>query len=437
MDRTPTHLNRRRLLARAGMLGAGAALGAAALRGADTSAQDTPAASPTPTEAPVQAGQQIPGAPTLTIWGDAAFVQDYAQASAQFSTDYGVNIAFQPYGFNDIITNFLRAAPTGNGPDLFDTNIDLLGQAYAAGLLAPVDFGAKKASFDDRGVKGWSLGQPQMYGAPLSIESLCMYRNPDLVPQPVTTWDQFSTVCADLLNTKGIPYPFILETNAYIFIGMLTAFGGYCFKYDPTAGTYNVDDVGLDNEGSIAAAKLLDQTVKSGWLSAGANGDIATQYWPQGQVGLMMAGPWQIEPFNSAGAKYVIDPLPAGPAGPAIPWLSARGFAVNSFSPNLALAQSFLTDYWASDAPMAAYAQTTQKESAWLPAKQSTATPTVQALIEASKTAIPIPSDPLLSLYWPAAGDAMTTIINQSGDATQTMQNAAKQVRDGVTAAGK
>ena len=376
----------------------------------------------------------IEGAPTLTIWADAAFVPAYAQASAQFATDYGVNIVFQPYGFNDIITNFLRAAPTGNGPDLFDTNIDILGQAYAAGLLAPVDYGANQASFDQRAIDGWSLGQPQMYGAPLSIESLCMYRNPDLVPEPVTTWDQFQTVAPGLLSS-GVPYPIILEANAYLFIGMLTAFGGYCFRYDPATGVYDVNDVGLDNEGSIQAAVLLDEMVKQGWLSAGTTGDIATQFWPQNQVGLMLAGPWQIEPFNTAGANYVIDPLPAGPVGPATPWLSARGFAVNSFSPNLALAQSFLADFWASDAPMADYATTTQKESAWIPVKESTATPTVQALITAAETAIPIPSNPLLSLYWPAVGDAMTTIINQAADATETMRNAGKQVRDGVAAA--
>ncbi len=84
---------------------------------------------------------------------------------------------------------------------------------------------------------------------------------------------------------------------------------------------------------------------------------------------------------------------------------------------------------------MADYATTTQKESAWIPVKESTATPTVQALITAAETAIPIPSNPLLSLYWPAVGDAMTTIINQAADATETMRNAGKQVRDGVAAA--
>ena len=425
--------DRRRLLTATGGAATGLALGGGALHRA--SAQDaTPAEAPTPTPAPVQAGQVVEGAPTLTIWADAAFVPAYAQASAQFATDYGVNIVFQPYGFNDIITNFLRAAPTGNGPDLFDTNIDILGQAYAAGLLAPVDYGANQASFDQRAIDGWSLGQPQMYGAPLSIESLCMYRNPDLVPEPVTTWDQFQTVAPGLLSS-GVPYPIILEANAYLFIGMLTAFGGYCFRYDPATGVYDVNDVGLDNEGSIQAAVLLDEMVKQGWLSAGTTGDIATQFWPQNQVGLMLAGPWQIEPFNTAGANYVIDPLPAGPVSPATPWLSARGFAVNSFSPNLALAQSFLADFWASDAPMADYATTTQKESAWIPVKESTATPTVQALITAAETAIPIPSNPLLSLYWPAVGDAMTTIINQAADATETMRNAGKQVRDGVAAA--
>lgn len=426
-------INRRRVLTQTSAAAAGFALGASHLR--RTTAQDaTPDAEPTATEAPVQAGEFVEGAPTLTIWAEASFVPSYAQASAQFSTDYGVNIVFQPYAFNDIITNFLRAAPTGNGPDLFDTNIDLLGQAYAAGLLASVDFGANQASFDQRGIDGWSLGQPQMYGAPIQIESLCVYRNPDLIPEPVTSWDQFRTIAPGLLNS-GVPYPFILGPNGYLFIGMLTAFGGYCFRYDPATGTYDVNDVGLDNEGSIQAAQLLDEMVKQGWLSAGVSDDIAIQFWPQSQVGMLLAGPWITAGLDEVSANYVIDPLPAGPAGPAVPWLSARGFALNSFSPNLALAQSFLVDYWAADAPMAAYATAAQRESAWLPVKDATATATVQALIAAAATAIPIPSDPLLSLYWPAVGDAQTTIINQAADPAEAMRNAAKQVRDGVAAA--
>ena len=426
-------IDRRRILTQTGVLAAGLA---GMIHPSGASAQDaTPGDEPTATPAPVQVGQVIEGAPTLTIWAEASFVPSYAQASAQFTTDYGVNVIFQPYGFNDIITNILRAAPTGNGPDLFDTNIDLLGQAYAAGLLSPVDFGPKLASFDERAVNGWTQ-QGAMYGAPIQIESLCVYRNPELVPEPVATWDQFRTVASGLLNS-GVPYPFILGPNGYLFIGMLTAFGGYCFKYDPVTGTYDHNDVGLDNEGSIQAAQLLDEMVKQGWLSAGVSDDIAIQFWPQNQVGLLLAGPWITAGLEEVGANFVIDPLPAGPAGPAVPWLSARGFALNSFSPNVALAQSFLVDYWAADAPMTAYATAAQRESAWLPVKEATATPTVQALIAAAANAIPIPSDPLLSLYWPAVGDAQTTIINQAGDPAEAMRNAAKQVRDGVAAAGQ
>lgn len=422
-------LDRRRLLSGTGAAGAGIALGATGRR--QGFAQEEPQASPTATPAPVQAGNEVAGAPTLTIWADTAFAQFYAQASAQFVTDYQVNVVFQPFGFNDIITNFLLAAPNDNGPDLIDTNIDLVGQAVAAGLLAPVDYGAKLASFDERAINGWTL-QEQLYGLPISIESLCMYRNPDLVPQPVADWDQFRTVAAEQL-TAGVPYPLILEANAYLFIGMITAFGGYCFRFLDD-GTYDVNDVGLDNEGAIQAAQLLDEAVKQGWLSAGATGEIATQAWPNNEAALMLAGPWQIDAFNEVGANYVIDPLPAGSAGPAMPWLSARGFAVNSFSANAVLAQSFLVDYWAADAPMAAFAEATQKESAWTPVKEATATPTVQSLIAAAATAIPIPSTPLLSAYWPAVGDAMTQIINQQADPAEVMRNAAEQVRAAVAA---
>ena len=395
------------------------------------SATPAPAASGATTSAaaPVQVGNNA-GGPTLTLWADSQYVPAYIAASKGFTEKYGANLVVQPFAFNDILTSFQKAGPAGNGPDLIDANIDWLGPLRQAGLVAPIDFGSKASSFNQRALTGWTENG-SVLGMPITVESLCVLRNPKLVPQPMTNWSQLASVMSPL-KSKKVKYPIVIDSNAYVYIAVLTAFGGYCFK-QTSDGSYDVSDVGLDNAGSVKALDIVSTSIKNGWTKPGIDADTVAQAFPANQIGLQVTGPWQIPPFQAANAEFAIDPLPAGPAGPAVPWLSARGFLVNKLSKNAALAQTFLTDYWAADAPMASFAKAAAKESAWTPAQKSNDDATVQALAKAAATAQPIPSTPALQAFWPAVGDGLTLLFNGQS----TPAKVAKNAQSAVVAAAK
>lgn len=386
----------------------------------------SPSASVTP---PVTVGN-IPGAPTLTMWVDSQYVAQHAAAAKGFSDKFGANVKVQPFGFNDILTNFQKAGPAGNGPDLIDANIDWLGPLQQAGLVAPVDFGANAAKFDKRALDGWTQNGAVL-GMPITVESLCVLRNPKLLPEPLTNWSQLKTAM-DGLVAKKVKYPIVYDSNAYVYIGILTAFGGYCFKQAPD-GKVDIADVGLDKPGTVQALDLLATSLKNGWTKPAVDANVVAKAFPANQIGLQVTGPWQILPYQDAKATFAIDPLPAGPAGPAVPWLSARGLLVNKLSKNAALAQSFLTDYWAADGPMATFAKVTAKQSAWLPAQKSNDDATVQALTKAAATALPIPSTPALQAFWPAVGDGLTLLFNKQS----TPDKVARTAQAAVSAAAK
>lgn len=366
------------------------------------SASASPSASPA-----TYAGAKVNG-PTLTVWADSVRIPALAKVSAAFTQKYQVNVKFQPFDFGTLFTQVQQAGPTGNGPDLWDCNFDWTGKLISAGLLAPVELGAKGAQFDKRSVAGYTQNGA-LYALPLTLESTNVFRNPALIPKRVETWDQFTGIAAGLA-AKGVRYPFLHVPNAYVFNSMLTAFGGYLYKPPSATGTVNSKDVGIDNAGAIGALSYYAMLAKKKYQRPGVDGNVVAKVFAK-QGGLLLSGPWDIATLQAAKAGFVLDPARAGPAGPAIPYLSARGLMVNKVGKQVALAQTYLTEFWANAEPMKQFATAMNLESAWNLVKAETDNPLVKAQIVAGKNAQPIPSDGRFNDYYQPMTDAMTLIV--------------------------
>ena len=376
-------------------------------------------------------GGAAPSAQKLTFWMDSVFAEALEKAVVAFREDFGVTLDIQPTAYGDIIGNYLQGAPGGSGPDLADFNIDHLGPLSKASLAAPLDFGDKLASFDPRAVAGYTVNG-EMLGMPLVLESTNMWRNPTLVPDPVTDWASLASVAAGLQGK--VEYPFVMDGGGYTYAGMLTAFGGYVFKQNAD-GSYDVNDVGLDNEGGVAALQFLADGVAAGWVKFGLEMENVGDAWANNQVGLHFSGPWMYASYSEGGAEFAIDAVPNGPAGTAVPWLSARGLVVNPVSENAALAATFLTEYLAANDPMATFAENTAKQSAWLPVQESAANEATLAFAAASVNAQPIPQNAELAGYWTPSEDAINLILQGQSTPAEVAGNLAAQLRDAVAAA--
>lgn len=368
----------------------------------------------------------------LVLWVDSVFAATLQEVVAGFEEQYGISVDVQPTEYGSIIGSYQQAVPAGSGPDLADFNIDHIGPLSDARIIAPLDFGDRLEQIDPRAVAGYTV-DGEMLGLPLVLESTNVWRNTDLVPEPVTTFDQLREVALSL-QAQGVEYPFVMEVNSYVFNGMITAFGGHVFRQNAD-GSYDPNDVGIDSEGGIAALQFLADAVSEGWLRPGVDTDTVTAAWSEGQVGIHLSGPWMLGSYGELDVPYSIDMIPDGPGGPAVPWLSARGLVVNPLSSNAALAQTFLTEYMAADEPMATFAEATGKLSAWVPVQASAASDTTQAFDAASVNGQPIPQNSELAGYWAAMDDALELIMQNQATAADVAANAAAQLRDSVAAA--
>lgn len=385
----------------------GASPSASASSSSSASSSASAKSSITPSGKPSLAAPQVAG-PTLTVWADSIRIPALAKASAAFTQKFKVNVKFQPFAFGDLFTLIQQAGPSGNGPDLWDCNFDWTGKLIAAGLLAPVELGDKKASLDKRAVAGYTQ-DGVLYALPQTLESTFIYRNKDLIPDPVNTWDDFTKVAAGLVS-KGIEYPFLHVPNAYVFNAMLTAFGGYLYKPPAANGSLDTKDVGIDNKGAVDALSYYQMLAQKKYQRPGVDANVLAKVFAK-QGGILFSGPWDVATMQQAKANFAIEPSPAGPAGPAIPYLSARGLMVNKVGKQVALAQTYLTEYFAAAEPMSILAKATNLESAWSEVKQSSASSLVRDQIKAGKNAQPIPSDGRFNDYYQPMTDAMTSIV--------------------------
>lgn len=421
MNSTGSGLSRRTLLA------GGGALSLTALLAACTSGS------------PTSGGSSAATNQKLTLWMDSAFTAAMTKTVSGFSSKYGVNLVVQPKDYGTILAGYQQAAPAGSGPDLLDVNIDFIGPITNAKLAQQLDFGSKLDSLDPRAIAGYTVDGAQ-YGLPLAVEATNFWRNPKLVPEPVTTWDDLAKVGAEL-KAKGIKYPVLFDNNAYVWQGAMTAFGGYVFK-ENSDGSYDPQDVGVDNAGSVAAYQWLADGVKAGWakyaggsdnsgLDVGAVGDA----WKAGQVGIHFSGPWMLDTYKKSG-EFEIDAIPSGPGGAAKSWLSARGLIANPESKNAALAATFLTDYLAAAGPMTTWATTTSKLSAWVPVQDSAADATTKAFGDASTDAHPIPQNAELAGFWTPATDALLLIQQGKSNPKKAADTVGAAFRKSIAASG-
>ena len=388
-----------------------------------TSSGPTPSPSPTPPPAAVEG--------TLTIWVDETRAPIMVELGQQFTAVTNVPVQVYQVGFGDIRDNLVLRGPRGEGPDLLIGGHDWLGQLATDGLVEPMDLGDKADMVDPVALAAFTYDAgngAQLYGLPYAMEAIGLVYNTDLVPEPPATWEDLIALATQLQTDNGLEQAFILqEKDPYHSYPVLTANGGYIFGKNAD-GTYNPDDVGLDSEGGLAYARMLDQMIKDGVLRAGVNYDVMIQLMSTGEAAMAITGPWALPAIRDGGVNIAVTTIPSG-AQDARPFVGVQGFMVNAFSPNKLLAQTFVTEYIATDETMQAMFDADPRPSTWGPVADGIEDPVVQGFIANAANGDPMPAIPQMSAVWTDWTDALDLIFTQGQDAEQAVRDAATEIR--------
>lgn len=387
----------------------------------------TPA--PAPTEKPLASKEG-----TLTIWIDQARVPMIENLGEKFEEKYGVAVAVQELGFGDVRDQLKIAGPAGEGPDIIIGAHDWLGELVSNGLLEPLDLGDKATQVDPVAIKAFSYGG-KLYGLGYNVEAIALIYNKDLVPQPPKTWDELKAIAKKLQDDKQVDQGYVLQQgDPYHTYPIFTGFGGYVFGRD-AQGSYDPKDLGLDNPGGKAGARELDSMIKGELLRKDVNWELMMNLFKTGKSAMFITGPWVLKDLREAELNYGIAKIPTMEQTPR-PFVGVQGFMVSAFGKNKLLAQTFLTEFVATDEGMQMLYDAVPAAPAWLPLQAKVDDPDLAVFAQSAADGEPMPAIPQMSAVWEAWSKAVTLIFQQQQDPDQAMDDAAATIREKINPNG-
>ena len=138
-----------------------------------------------------------------------------------------------------------------------------------------------------------------------------------------------------------------MEGDPYHFYPIQTAFGGYVFARDD-AGNYDPTQVGVGDEGSVAAAQWFERMVTEGLQPPAVSWDIQHEMFESGESAMQITGPWSYQRTVDSGIPFQICHIPTA-TEEGRPFVGAQGFMVSAFAKDPLLPQIFLTDFVATE----------------------------------------------------------------------------------------
>lgn len=351
-----------------------------------------PTEAPVVTEAPTEAPTAAPAPVEVTFWhaygtGSAeeiALAKNLAQAAIDMP-DIKINVLQVP--FNDIYNKYRTDVAAGGGPDMFIAPNDSLGDDARAGLVADITALAagKFDGVNQLGIDGMTV-DGVLYGVPESLKAVALWYNKDLLPTPPATTDDLKALMEGGTQVA-------ISFGCYHDFGFFGAFGGKIFddswKVIADQGTGVVDAMTYLND-------LYQIAKTNSWTKNDSDGLAVFQ---EGKAALITNGNWAMGDYKTAlGDKLAVTALPAGPVGPATPFLGVDGFYLN---PNSQVQEAALkVALYLSNAS----SQTVMmNEAGHVPVRTDVTItdPLIQGLVDAfNKGATIRPQVPQLGLYW-------------------------------------
>jgi maltose-binding protein MalE len=367
----------------------------------------------------------------LVIWADDTRTPVLEPIAAAFSEAEGVNVQVLEVPFDEIRANLSTQGPAGEGPDIIIGAHDWLGELVANGVVEPIDLGPATAEYADVAVQAFTA-EGQTYGLPYAIENIALIRNTDLVPEAPATFEELSEIALGLQADGTVEVPLAVQqdpADPYHNEPLFTAAGGYIFGQNGD-GTWNPDDLGLDSEGSLAAAAKFAEWSESGLISKDVTYDIMIDSFSSGNAPFAITGPWAVGEFSDV--NFVVEPIPTVDGGTPQPFVGVQGFMISSFSENVDLAKTFLLDYLNTEEVQLALYDAGGRPPAMTSAFEQVASdPIIEGFGLSGQNGQPLPGFPFMSTVFDNMKDAYSLVFTGS-DPTEAFTNAATTIREAI-----
>jgi arabinogalactan oligomer/maltooligosaccharide transport system substrate-binding protein len=337
--------------------------------------------------------------------------------------------------FDQLKNKYQTEAATGGGPDLLIGPADWVGELATAELIRPLDDlvdatalgGYIPATVDGLRYDG------KLYGLPESFETVALFYNKTMVPEPPKTTAEMDQVAAQIAQGKPDTYGLALRAGFYHSAGFLFGFGAKLFD--------DQNKSALNSPETVAFLNWIKNLAGKPGYWAKDDDNAMTSLFKTGKAAMVVNGPW----FTADAAKAIgadnlgVAPLPtiseANDATPK-PFLGLKHIMVsaNADDDQAKLAVEFAKWFTGPDSE-----KFLAEKAGHLPAHTGvdvSADPIAAAFVQQGQNATPTPTIPEMGQVWTPAGDMITKVLTGSSTPEQAAAEAQDKINKAIESSG-
>jgi len=370
----------------------------------------------------------------LVVWEDVNKGIGIAAAVEKFEAEHGVNILVVEKAYAQQLEDLRLDGPAGSGPDVFTMPADQIGTAVVEGLVKEVNADdAVKASFTEASIQSQTV-DGKLYGLPKSVETQILFYNKDLIaeedlPDTLEGWYELSQ------NNTSDSFAFLaLFDQLYYTMGVIGGYGGYIFNQDEN-GNYLPEEIGLNNAGAIEAVDYVSKFYTEKLFPDGIIGEqginVLEALFVEGRVQAVISGPWNLEPFTSAGLNYGVKELPLLPNGEHMQSVAGvKSYNISSYTKNPELAEAFLLFITNEENSLVRYEETLEVPAVLALSEHPTVVENdaAEAIALQSEHAKLVPGIVQMNEVWNSMDPALQIVMNGQATAQEALDIAVQQI---------
>ena len=375
---------------------------------------------------------------TLTVTVDKGYKDYINDIKGDFEKKNGVKVVVKTKDALTTLDSLKLDGPAGKAADVMMAPFDRVAVLGKQGQLATVKL-ADDGRYNDADKKNVTL-KGKTYGEPVTIETLVMYYNKDLIKKAPTSFKELEALSKDSKfayeNDKTKNVGFLTQwTNFYNAYGLIKGYGGYVFGDNGT----NPKEIGLNNKGAVEGLTYISDWFKNVWpkgmMSASSNENFVTDQFTGGKTAVIIDGPWMAAKYKKAKVNYGVAALPTLDNGNKYQAFGGgKAWVISNYSKQKGLSQKWL-DYVTNKKNQTKFFNDTNEVPANEQARDVVAkgdNALAKAVIAQYKDADPMPNIPEMAEVWTGAENLIVDSAAGKKTPQQAADAAVKQIKQTI-----
>lgn len=377
----------------------------------------------------------------LLVWEDVSKAQGIEDAVKNFEEEYDVEVTVKEMAYADQIEALRLDGAAGTGADVITIPGDQIGTAVTEGLLKELDVSDEEQALYTESAMSSQIVDGKVYGLPKAVETTVLYYNKDIIsenelPKTIDEWYEYSKSV-----TKDGNYGLLaLWDQIYYAQSLLVPYGGYIFGQNDS-GSYETTDIGLNNDGAVKAVTEIEKFYADGLFPAGIIGEqginVLDSLFTEGKAAAVISGPWNLEPYKSAGINYGVVELPTLANGEHMSaFLGVKSYNVSSYSDSPELAEKFV-EFISNEENAKVRYEITQEipaVAALADDKAIVENEAAKAVAEQSKYSQVTPNIAEMAEVWTPIDAALQTVATGKAEPKDALNNAVETIKGQIEA---